>query len=61
MLLADGETTVIGGIYVTQKRKTAKGIPGLMSLPYVGRLFRYDKVSHEKKELLVFITPKIIR
>ncbi len=61
VLLNDGETTVIGGIYVVENRKTSQGIPGLMHLPYVGRLFRYDKISQDKKELLMFITPKIIR
>jgi type IV pilus assembly protein PilQ len=61
ILLDDGETTVIGGIYETTKEKTSNGIPGLMSLPYVGKFFRYDKTNQVKKELLVFITPKIIR
>ncbi|MEK6775738.1 MAG: type IV pilus secretin PilQ [bacterium] len=61
VLLNDGETTVIGGIYVVEKSKVANGIPGLMDLPYIGKLFRYDKTKEDKKELLVFITPKIIR
>ncbi|PIP35694.1 MAG: hypothetical protein COX20_09970, partial [Desulfobacterales bacterium CG23_combo_of_CG06-09_8_20_14_all_52_9] len=61
VLLNDGETTVIGGIYVVEKTKVANGIPGLMNLPYIGRFFRYDKDSEDKKELLVFVTPKIIR
>lgn len=61
VLLLDGETTVIGGIFVIETRKTVNGIPGLMNLPYVGRIFRYEKTAKEKKELLVFITPKIIR
>ncbi len=61
LLLDDGETTVIGGIYVVENSNTREGIPFLMDLPYLGWLFSYEKNIVEKKELLVFITPKIIR
>jgi type IV pilus assembly protein PilQ len=61
VLLNDGETTVIGGIYVVDKNKIAQGIPGLMNIPYLGKIFRRDKIENQKKELLVFLTPKIIR
>jgi len=61
VLLDDGEITVIGGIYVIDKTEKEEGIPGLMNLPYVGRLFRRELTDKKKKELLVFIIPKIIR
>jgi len=61
VLLNDGETTVIGGIYVVDKTKSREGIPVLMNVPYLGKFFRRDTVDKSKKELLVFLTPKIIR
>jgi type IV pilus assembly protein PilQ len=61
LLLDDGETTVIGGIYVVEKSNNKEGIPVLMHIPYLGKLFSYEKNIVEKKELLVFITPKIMR
>jgi len=61
VLLNDGETTVIGGIYIIDKTKSRVGVPGLMNIPYVGQFFRRDSVTNDKKELLVFLTPKIIR
>jgi type IV pilus assembly protein PilQ len=61
VLLSDGETTVIGGIFIVEDSKNRNGIPFLMDIPYLGRFFRYEKVEQEKKELLVFLTPKIIR
>ncbi|NOY53691.1 MAG: type IV pilus secretin PilQ [Deltaproteobacteria bacterium] len=61
VLLNDGETTVIGGIYIIDKTKSRVGVPWLMDVPYLGKFFRRDKVTNSKKELLVFLTPKIIR
>ena len=61
VLLNDGETTVIGGIYVIQDQKNVDGVPFLMDIPVLGQLFRVDKIQQEKKELLVFLTPKVIR
>ncbi len=61
VLLNDGETTVIGGIYVIDKTKSRVGVPVLMDVPYLGKFFRRDNVTNNKKELLVFLTPKIIR
>ncbi len=61
VLLNDGETTVIGGIYVVDKTKSRVGVPVLMNVPYLGKFFRRDTVNKSKKELLVFLTPKIIR
>ena len=55
-----GETLALGGIF-SQKKKTARdGIPLLGSLPLLGQLFRHDGKDSERRELVVFITPRII-
>ena len=61
VLLSDGETTVIGGIYIVDKADSNDGIPFLKDLPYIGYFFRVKHKEVTKKEMLVFITPKIIR
>jgi type IV pilus assembly protein PilQ len=60
VLLNDNETIVIGGVYKQTKIKTIDRIPFFGSLPVVGYLFRHKGESNEKRELLIFITPKII-
>ena len=61
VLLADGETTVIGGIYENESTKINTGIPLLMDIPVLGWLFKTKTDKITKKELLVFITPKITK
>jgi len=61
VLLNDGETIVIGGLLKDVKTKTKTGIPFLVNLPWVGKLFGRDKDNVEKVDLLIFITAKIIR
>jgi type IV pilus assembly protein PilQ len=61
LLLNDKETIVLGGIYRQTKTNTVDRIPFLGSLPLVGFLFSNKGVHDEKHELLVFITPRIIR
>lgn len=60
VLIKDGETTVIGGIFVENEQETDEGIPGLMSVPVVGHLFKTQKTQTVKDELLIFITPRIV-
>ncbi len=60
MLLRDGETTVIGGIYVDSDNETDEGVPYLMDIPYLGKLFRSINRTKIKTELLIFITPRIL-
>jgi len=60
VLVRDGETTVIGGIYVENLQESQEGIPGLMNLPVVGHLFKSTKTQTVKDELLIFITPRIM-
>jgi type IV pilus assembly protein PilQ len=61
VLLNDGETIVIGGLLKDVKTKTRVGIPFLVDLPWVGKLFGRDKDNVEKVDLLIFITAKIIK
>jgi type IV pilus assembly protein PilQ len=61
VLVNDGETIVIGGIYEQTKVNNVVRTPFFGDLPYVGKLFQNKSGTNEKKELLVFVTPKIIR
>lgn len=55
-----GETLALGGIF-SQKNKTGSdSIPGLGRIPWVGQLFRHDGKDNERRELVVFITPRLI-
>ncbi|SEH82760.1 type IV pilus secretin PilQ [Pseudomonas fuscovaginae UPB0736] len=60
VLVNDGETVVIGGVFSNTQSKTEEKVPFLGDVPYVGRLFRRDIVSEAKSELLVFLTPRIM-
>ncbi|MEE4255172.1 MAG: type IV pilus secretin PilQ [Desulfuromusa sp.] len=60
VLIQDGETTVIGGIYVENTQDSEEGIPGLMGVPILGNLFKSQKKQTVKDELLIFITPRIM-
>jgi type IV pilus assembly protein PilQ len=57
----DGATTIIGGIFVTREQISNERTPGLYRLPLLGWLFKRDTTSDESRELLIFITPRIIR
>jgi len=60
LLLKDGETTVIGGIFVDSESDGDDGVPYLMDVPFLGKLFRSSAKSKTKTELLIFITPRIL-
>lgn len=60
MLLKDGETTVIGGIFKDDDTLSEDGIPFLMDIPFLGRLFKSSGSVKVKSELLIFITPRIL-
>ncbi len=60
VLVTDGETIVIGGVFSNTQSKSVDKVPFLGDLPFVGRLFRRDYVQDQKSELLVFITPRIM-
>ena len=61
VLVNDGETIVIGGIYEQTKTNSVVRTPFFGDLPYIGMLFRNRSGTNEKKELLIFVTPKIVR
>ena len=61
VLVSNGDTTVIGGIYVSREQASQDRTPGLYRLPLLGWLFKRDGVTDESRELLIFITPRIIR
>lgn len=60
VLVNDGQTIVLGGIFEMEQLKGIDKVPFFGDIPYLGRLFRRDTVSTEKSELLVFITPRIM-
>ena len=61
ILLADGETAVIGGILIIDRGETIQKVPFFSEIPLIGWLFRKKTVKDDKRELLIFITPKVIK
>ena len=60
MLLRDGETTVIGGIYVDSETEGEQGVPWMKDIPLFGHLFKSTDIRKNRSELLIFITPRIL-
>ncbi len=61
VLLSDGETVVLGGILETTQSKSATKVPWLGDIPVLGNLFKTTTNENDKDEMLIFITPKILR
>ena len=61
VVVSDGETVVLGGVYETELRNVVTKVPGLGNLPAIGYLFRSKSTTNNNAELLIFVTPKIIR
>jgi type IV pilus assembly protein PilQ len=61
VLVSDGETTVIGGVYISRESTAQDRTPAMYRLPLLGWLFKRDQVEDTSAELLIFITPRIIR
>jgi type IV pilus assembly protein PilQ len=61
VLVENGGTVVIGGIYTQEERSSTNKVPVLGDLPYVGFLFKQNLKLDDRRELLIFITPKIIK
>ena len=59
-LVGDGQTLVLGGIFQTEEVNGTEKVPMLGDIPFLGKLFRNDLRNIEKREILIFITPKII-
>ncbi len=60
VLVRDGQTVVLGGIYETERRETINKVPFLGDIPGVGVLFRSKSTVSNKAELLIFVTPRIL-
>ena len=61
VLVGDGETVVLGGIIETESRESTRKVPVLGDMPALGRLFRSQVTVENEVELMVFVTPKILR
>jgi len=61
VLVGDGETVVIGGLTVTERSEVRSGVPMLMNLPLIGRLFRSTRESVVQRDLIILVTPTIVR
>lgn len=59
--VGDGETTVIGGIYESARTRSSRRVPGLSRIPLLGRLFRSEADRRRSDELVIFLTPRIVR
>lgn len=59
--LRDGETLALGGIFQQQRSQNENRVPWLGQLPVVGNLFRHQTDERKKKELVIFITPRLVR
>jgi type IV pilus assembly protein PilQ len=60
VLVSDGETIVMGGLTETDLTLTKSGIPFLVDLPIVGRLFGFTSQTEERRDLIILITPHIV-
>lgn len=58
--VGSGDTLALGGIFQQQNKSGSESVPGLGSLPWLGRLFRHDGNNNERRELVVFITPRLM-
>jgi type IV pilus assembly protein PilQ len=60
VLVDDGQTAVIGGLIRTNEGQVVTGVPILMDIPFVGGLFRNKSTVKQQRELVIFVTPKLI-
>ncbi|QTR49944.1 type IV pilus secretin PilQ [Candidatus Thiothrix anitrata] len=60
VLVENGQTVVLGGVHEEENLRDTTKVPVLGDVPVLGRLFRTDRKSNDKRELLIFVTPKIV-
>jgi type IV pilus assembly protein PilQ len=60
LMVPDGETAVIGGLTITQVTKSRRGVPFLMDIPYLGRLFSTSRKNEQKRDLVILVSPHIL-
>ena len=61
VVVADGETVVIGGLTRNENTESETGVPFLKDIPLLGNLFKYTRKQVGKRDLIIFVTPRIIR
>lgn len=61
VLVENGETVVLGGVFTSTNNNDRSSVPVLGEIPYLGNLFKNSRVSSKKRELLIFVTPKILK
>ena len=61
VVVADGETVVIGGLTRNENTESESGIPFLKDIPLLGNLFKYSRKQVAKRDLIIFVTPRIVR
>ncbi|MFH2074631.1 MAG: type II and III secretion system protein, partial [Pseudomonadota bacterium] len=61
IVVKDGDTIVVGGVFKTVESSGMAGVPFLSKIPVLGWLFKYETKFKDTRELLVFITPRIIK
>ncbi|MBI1379888.1 MAG: hypothetical protein GC161_02225 [Planctomycetaceae bacterium] len=59
-LVRNRDTVVLGGLMQDRRTEVDSGVPGLARLPLIGRLFRSDEDERQKRELIVFLTPRVV-
>ena len=60
VLIEDGQTVVVGGVYEFRDRNDVSKVPFLGDIPFLGNLFKNKSRSNEKAELLIFVTPRVL-
>jgi type IV pilus assembly protein PilQ len=60
LLVGDGETAVIGGLTVTEVTRSKQGIPLLVDLPIIGKLFGFSTDRERRRDLIILVTPHIV-
>jgi type IV pilus assembly protein PilQ len=60
IVVQDGDTVVIGGVSRNQQDKTISGVPWFYKIPVLGWLFKTENIKNQKRQLMIFITPKIM-
>jgi type IV pilus assembly protein PilQ len=60
-LVRDGQTLVLGGIYVIETSDKSQRVPGLWKIPILGTAFRNFDTEDSRRELLIFVTPSVVQ
>lgn len=61
VVIRDGDTIVIGGVMKAEEAKTDSGVPWIYKVPVLGWLFKQENIERTKRELLIFVTPRIVK